>query len=109
MASPVATDLGDRSTAAERSPRLLQIRRRGAWPRSPQAPRALPEPPLARDHKGFVPEPQTAMLLQHLLRRVEIGAIGQCSRQARIINLRDINGGIPRRPQRRSPDRLADF
>ena len=38
------------------------------------------------------------MLLQYFLRRVEIGAVGQRRGQARIVDLRDINGGVPCRP-----------
>src|SRR5262245_31615122 len=65
--------------------------------------------PLARNYIGFVPEPQPAMLAQHLFGRLEIGTAADCLRQSLILDLRDIDRSIPGGKQRRGSDGLADL
>src|SRR5690348_14821515 len=65
--------------------------------------------PLARDHIGFVPEPETAVFLQHFAGRIKIGIRIDYLRQPLILDLGHIDGGVPRREESRRADRLADL
>src|SRR5258707_13523548 len=64
---------------------------------------------LARNHVGLVEEPQPPVAAQHLLRGFEVAPVPHDLRQALILDLRDVNGGVPRGEQGRGADRVADF
>src|SRR5215470_6636550 len=72
------------------------------------APRASSVAP-ARDHKGFIVEPEPAVLLQHFARRIEIAAVGHDLAQPVILDLRDVDRGIPGCEQRRGADRAGQL
>src|SRR5664279_3473894 len=59
----------------------------------------------ARNHVGFIVEPEAAVLLQHPVGSFEVPAVADHLRQPDILDLRDIDGGIPGRKQRRGSDR----
>jgi hypothetical protein len=54
-----------------------------------------PSAALARDHVGFIEEPEAAVLLQNLARGIEITACAQLLAQALVVDLRDVHGGVP--------------
>src|SRR5579871_2814143 len=58
----------------------------------------------ARDHVSLVVEPQAAVLFQHPVGRFEIASVANHFRQPDILDLRDIDRGIPRGEQRRGSD-----
>ena len=66
---------------------------------------ASPSLAPARDHVGFVEEPERAVLLQHLARGFEIAAVGGGLRDPVVLDLRHIDRGVPGREQRRGADR----
>src|SRR5258708_3605093 len=63
----------------------------------------------ARDHIGFIVEPEAAMLLQHGVGGLEIASVADHLRQPDILDLRDIARGIPGREQRRGADRARNL
>src|SRR5258707_4916632 len=63
----------------------------------------------ARDHIGFIVEPEAAMLLQHGVGGLEIASVADHLRQPDILDLRDIDRGIPGREQRRGADRARNL
>src|SRR5688572_24684745 len=65
--------------------------------------------PAARDHEGLVVEPQAAVLLQHGLRHVEVVAVGDDAVQALVLDLVDVDRGVPGGEQRRGADAVADL
>src|SRR6185437_2369981 len=65
--------------------------------------------PLARDHIGFVPEPQTAVFLQYFLGRFKVAVVADHLLQPLVFDLRDINGRVPGCEQGRGADALADL
>src|SRR5262249_40350975 len=67
--------------------------------------RTPPSPPSSRDHVGPVVDPEPAVLAQHVARRVEIAPVGGRFRHPVVLDLRDVNGGVPGREQRRGADR----
>src|SRR5262245_50436981 len=66
---------------------------------------ALPSLAPARDHVGFVVEPESAVIVQHLLRGLQIASVGNDFGEAIILDLRNVDGRVPRREQRRGADR----
>ena len=64
---------------------------------------------LARDHVGFIQEPQAAVLLQHFAGGIEIAARAQHLGQALVVDLGDVHGRVPGREQRRGADALGDL
>src|SRR6266705_6314188 len=68
-----------------------------------------PSVALARDHVGFVEEPQALVATQYLLRGLEIAAVSHDLAQALVLDLRHVNGCVPRGEKRRGADRVADF
>src|SRR5262249_61937484 len=60
----------------------------------------------ARDHVGFVVEPQAAAFVQHLARGIEIAAVGDDVGQPVVLDLRHVYRRVPGREQRRGPDRI---
>src|SRR6266704_1038400 len=64
---------------------------------------------LARDHVGLVEEPQSPVAAQHVPRGFEVAPVAHDFAQALILDLRDINRGVPRGEQGRGADRVADF
>src|SRR5262245_48147519 len=54
----------------------------------------------ARDHIGFVVEPKSAALVQHLAGGVEIAAVRHHVAEPVILDLRHIDRGVPGREQR---------
>src|SRR6187431_377973 len=55
---------------------------------------ALSVPP-PRDHEGFVVEPEAAALLQDLAGGVEIASVGHHVAQPVVLDLRDVDRGVP--------------
>src|SRR5437867_4910211 len=68
-----------------------------------------PSVALARDHVGFVEEPQALVATQYLLRSLEISAVSHDLAQTLVLDLRHVNSGVPRCEKRRRADRIADF
>src|SRR5213592_3639061 len=64
---------------------------------------------LAGDDIGFVQEPEAAVLLQHLARGVEVARIAQRLAKACVVDLRDVDGSVPRREQSRGTDACRDL
>src|SRR6185436_12038090 len=71
-----------------------------AWRRSSIA--------LAGNDIGFIQEPEAAVLLQHLARRIEVAAAAQRLAEARVVDLRDVDRRIPCGEQGRSADARRD-
>src|SRR6266568_1002292 len=69
----------------------------------------MPSVALARDHVGLVEEPEALVTTKHLLRGLEISAVSDDLAQALILDLRHVNGGVPRGEKGRGADRVADF
>src|SRR5215469_11501953 len=65
--------------------------------------------PLAGNHIRFVPEPEATMLAQYLLGRIEIGAAADDLGQSLVLDLRDIDRGVPGGEQGRGADCVADL
>src|SRR3954464_5693623 len=57
-----------------------------------------------RDHIGFIVEPQPAVLAQHLAGRVEIAAVQHHVAEPVVLDLRNVDRGVPRRERRRRAD-----
>src|SRR5262245_35557373 len=56
---------------------------------------------FAGDDIRFVEEPEAAMFLQDFPRGVEVAGVAQHLGEACVVDLRDVNGGVPGREQRR--------
>src|SRR5256885_11656423 len=90
--------------------RRVTRRRGGVRCRAPRSgPIACASVALARDHIGLVEEPQPLVAMEHLLGRLEISAVSHDLAQALILDLRHVNGGVPRGEKGRGADRIADF
>ena len=72
-------------------------------------PSAVPPSRLApaRDHIELVVEPQRAVFLQHLGGGLRVAGVVGCLGQAVVLDLRDIDRGVPGREQRRGADRAC--
>src|SRR5262249_39565562 len=64
---------------------------------------------MPRDDIRLVLEPQPTVLLQHFAGVVEIASVGHHRLQPLVLDLRDIDGGVPRGEQCRRADRGADL
>src|SRR5206468_12735422 len=60
-------------------------------------------------HERLVVEPQPAVLAQHALRGLEIGSARDDRVQSLILDLIDVDGGVPRGKERRGADAIADL
>jgi hypothetical protein len=63
----------------------------------------------ARNHVGLVVEPQPAVLFQHPIRRLDVATVAYDFGQSLILDLGDIDRGVPRCEQRRGSYRAADL
>src|SRR5579883_2506696 len=63
----------------------------------------------ARDYERLVVEPQPAVLLQHLLRRLEIRAVLHDRIEPLVLDLIDVDRGVPRGKGRRGADAVGDL
>src|SRR6478736_4799064 len=71
-------------------------------------PAGMAQPALfaaVRDDKGFVVEPQSAVLLQHLARRLDVARVALHVRQAVVLDLRHVDRRVPGGEQRGGADR----
>src|SRR5215472_5238944 len=78
-------------------------------PRSTEEPRYTGSIPLARDHVGFVEEPEPAVLPQDAAGGVKVAAVADHLGEALVLDLRHVDRGVPGREQRRGSDGVADL
>src|SRR5688572_25030481 len=64
---------------------------------------------LAGDDIGLVEEPEAAMLLQDFSRSVEVARVAQDFREARVVDLRNVDRRVPGREQGRGADAGRDL
>src|SRR5258707_2560128 len=64
---------------------------------------------LAGDDKGLIQEPEAAVLLQDLARRVEVTRASHRLGEPQIVDLRDVDRGVPRGEERRGADRRGNL
>src|SRR5687767_2124520 len=64
---------------------------------------------LAGNDIGLVKEPEASMFLQDLAGGIQIAGVAQRLRQAHVVHLRDVDGGVPRREQRGGADARRDL
>src|SRR5207248_10521402 len=64
---------------------------------------------LAGKDIGLGQEPEAAVLAQHLARRVEVAGVAQYFAQAHVVDLRHVNGRVPRGKQGRGTNARRDL